>query len=166
MNEDKIQLQGSWKKVSDYQEYCLILDIKIIINDAHVIWNHVDIYSLALYSMDHKSKTYGNAWWSNFKPFSCSCGVAGCAGISDGIYVKERKHSIEWRAKKEDGYDFLGKSFFSFDKSQYIKAFNDFFWWLRNEVDYDYKLCVDLGFYKGGETSVEDFFKWWDECKQ
>ena len=56
-----------------------------------------------------------------FYPFTCSCGVAGCASIWDGIHVKWRKKSVEWRIKdKRDGYEkILDKMFYSFDRKQY-----------------------------------------------
>lgn len=57
--------------------------------------------------------------YSDFYPFTCSCGIAGCASIWDGIYVKERKHTIEWRIPENAGYKFLDKSFYSFNKQQY-----------------------------------------------
>ena len=64
------------------------------------------------------------AWYYNltcFYPFTCSCGVAGCASIWGGINVKWRKKSVEWRIKdKRDGYEnILDKMFYSFDRKQY-----------------------------------------------
>ena len=56
-----------------------------------------------------------------FYPFTCSCGVAGCASIWDGVHVKWRKKSVEWRIKdKRDGYEnILDSMFYSFDRKQY-----------------------------------------------
>src|SRR5574343_459719 len=56
-----------------------------------------------------------------FYPFICSCGVAGCGSIWDGIRVKWRKNSVEWRIKdKRDGYEeILDKMFYSFDRKHY-----------------------------------------------
>ena len=158
MNEDKIQIWGKWIGHESDHPDCLLLETEIHLNDKKVDWNFVDIYSLALYYRN--CKPYKDYPYSCFEPFSCSCGVAGCAGIWSGIDVKERKHSIEWRAKKEHGYGFLEKSFYSFEKKQYLKAFNDFLFWLKMECDYDYKLCVDLGYYEGDETTVDEFFEW------
>lgn len=57
---------------------------------------------------------------SEFYPFTCSCGVAGCSGIWDGIHVKWRKNSVEWRTQCERyGYSFLDKQFYSFDRKEY-----------------------------------------------
>lgn len=61
---------------------------------------------------------------SRFYPFTCSCGVAGCAGIWDGIKTKHRKYTVEWRAKREDGYTFLPKSYYRFHKQQYYSQLN------------------------------------------
>lgn len=66
------------------------------------------------------------AWYYNltcFYPFTCSCGIAWCASIWDGIHVKWRKNSVEWRIKdRRDGYEkILDKMFYSFDRKQYEK---------------------------------------------
>lgn len=58
--------------------------------------------------------------YSDFYPFTCSCGVAGCASIWDGVYVKDRKHSVEWRIPEDSGYKFLDKRFYSFRKEEYL----------------------------------------------
>lgn len=58
--------------------------------------------------------------YSGFYPFTCSCGVAGCASIWDGIHSKYRKHSVEWRIGKHDGYhNILDKQFYSFERYNY-----------------------------------------------
>lgn len=164
MNEDKIHINGSWEVVEDRD--LMLLNIQIVINGVPVPWNDINIYSLALYSINCKPLEHPDAIWSSFQPFSCSCGVAGCAGIWDGIHVKMRKHSVEWRAKERDGYKFLGKQFFSFDRKQYVKAIKSFFNWLKTESDWDYKLCVDLGYYDGDETTTQDFFVWLEDQKE
>lgn len=58
--------------------------------------------------------------------FTCSCGIAGCAGIYDGIKVKVRKHTVEWRLdlKHNSGYNGL-KRFYSFDRKAYEQAIED-----------------------------------------
>ena len=60
--------------------------------------------------------------YSRFYPFTCSCGVAGCASIWEGIFTKHRKYSVEWRIKdkEQNGYDFIPKAFYSFDKLDYL----------------------------------------------
>lgn len=163
MNKDTVEIIGSWEDVS--RDNCLLLTIQIKLNGGVVEWNDIDIYSLALYWMNHEPGQFPEFIRSAFQPFSCSCGIAGCAGIYDGIYIKERKYSVEWRAKKEDGYEFLPKTFFSFEKHHYASAFNKFFFWLMTQEDVDKKLCVDLGYYSGDETTVEDFFNWLEKCK-
>lgn len=168
MNEDKIEIMGSWKEV-DSEEYAdsLLLDIQILINGVPVKWNYISPYSLILNYLNHKPKDWPDYEYSAFEPFTCSCGVGGCAGIWDGIYVKVRKHSVEWRCSKRDGYGFMPKTFFSFDRKQYEKAFLRFWGWLRMSSDFDYKLYVDLGHYEGDETTVDDFVEWiykrWEE---
>lgn len=136
-----------------------LTDIIIEINGKDVKWNYIDIYSLFFYSLDSKTEwEKGYSEYSAFEPFTCSCGVAGCAGIWNGIYVKNRKYSIEWRAKKEDGYGILDKNFYSFDKRRYISALKQ----LHRDLTFlddklDTKAVVDMGYCDGDETTVRQF---------
>lgn len=53
-------------------------------------------------------------------PFTCSCGVAGCAGWFEGYKVKLRKNTVEWKAIDADEAIGRGaKRFYSFDRGQY-----------------------------------------------
>lgn len=54
-----------------------------------------------------------------YEIFTCSCGIAGCAGIWEGIKVKFRKHTVEWRIPRNAGYDFLDKTFYSFSRKEW-----------------------------------------------
>lgn len=180
MNKDKIEIVGRFNPIPiyavggvstyesepiGYREDQRLISIQIKINDKSVKFDHVDIYSLAKYYLNHKPKDWPEVTWSCFQPFTCSCGDAGCAGVWDGIYVRLRKHSVEWRAAKEDGYGFLGKTFFSFDREQYEREFDHFLNFLYFAPEQDignlrWTNYVDLGYDEGDETSVEDFFKW------
>ena len=51
--------------------------------------------------------------------FVCSCGDAGCAGIWNGIGVKVRRYTVEWRIPEHSNYTFLTKKFYSFDRIAY-----------------------------------------------
>ena len=166
MNEDKIQLIGEFEKLEGREDIAL-LNISIEINGQRVAWSHVDAYSIGLYWNNHTPIGYRGFAHSAFVPFSCSCGVPSCNDIWDGIYVKKRKRSVEWRANKEDGYTFLPKQFYSFDRKQYEKACNDFLFWLKMKAcsDCDLKMCVDPGHYKGGETTVDEFFQFLEREK-
>lgn len=59
---------------------------------------------------------------SSFYLFTCSCGEAGCAGIFNGILVKVRKNTVEWRINDEKTIEILGKRFFSFPRKEYEEA--------------------------------------------
>lgn len=99
------------------------LKVTVVINDVRIGGPaHVDVYSLVMKNTKCKSD-WGD--WSAFYPWACSCGDAGCAGIWSGISVRERGYSIEWRAKRDDGYGFLPKTFFNFEKAAYKQAFDD-----------------------------------------
>lgn len=44
-------------------------------------------------------RSYRNTF--NIELFTCGCGVAGCAGWFDGVDIKNRKHTVEWRLRDE-----------------------------------------------------------------
>ena len=107
-----------------YQHTTNYVSAEIIINNQKVDC-FVDYFALFHDVLD---KGYTNPFWSegqgtdsNFYPFTCSCGNAGCASIWNGIFSKHRKYTVEYRIKdKRDGYNFLPKSFYSFNKQEYI----------------------------------------------
>lgn len=144
-----------------------LIDLAVVLNSKEIEQTHIDVRRLFLDSLD--SSTYwekGNSKYSSFYLFSCSCGAAGCAGIYDGIHVRNRKFSIEWRMKKEDGYDFLEKNFYSFDKNQYIaalkKAKKDIEIFCEKLGD---KFIVNPGHYEGDEHLGSDFLIEMEEIK-
>jgi hypothetical protein len=55
---------------------------------------------------------------SDFEPFTCSCGVGGCAGIYDGINSKHGKNIVKWKVLDKKTRKLLGKKYFSFEKIQ------------------------------------------------
>lgn len=150
--------EGSEYLTKDHKD----LMVTVIINDVRIGWaQKVDVYDLILCHMSHKpwwGVEGSQNYWSVFRPFTCSCGDAGCAGIWDGIYIKERGYSIEWRAKREDGYGFLPKTFFNFEKSQYKHAFNVLLWEIE-ELCQEFDLVVDPG------HCEEQFVTGWDFLK-
>lgn len=151
------------------------LMVTVVINDVRIGWNQkVDVYDLALRSLDHKpyyshwsgsnldGKVIPDAKWSVFQPFTCSCGCAGCAGIWDGIYVRERGYSIEWRAKRDDGYGFLPKTFFNYEKTAYKRAFDELLAQIVGLCS-DYPnsiLVVDAGYCEEQLITGWDFLKY------
>lgn len=88
---------------------------------------------------------------SSFYPFNCSCGEPGCASIWNGVMSKHKKNTVIWKTKKDDGYHFM-KSFYEFDKKQYIdeivKAFITF-----KSISY---VKVD---HHGGPVTIEEYYK-------
>lgn len=136
-NEDIDNYEETGNNVTKYD-----IDCKVEINGKEI--NHyTDLYAF-LRELVNKSAVSNSANWSGesykdtgtgyiaitkawyynltyFYPFTCSCGVAGCASIWDGVNVKWRKKSVEWRIKdKRDGYEnILDKMFYSFDRKQY-----------------------------------------------
>jgi hypothetical protein len=159
MNQDQIKIIGEFKSVESMPDV-LLLKVVLEINGTAIKWNHVDVYSIAHYWANHDPDGFTRQRFSLFEPFSCSCGVAGCASIWDGIYIKTRKHSVEWRTKLENGYGFLPKTFFSFERAHYLQAQKDFMHWLSIQENTEKKLCIDLGHFEGDEVTIDGFFSW------
>ena len=125
-----------------YQHTTNYISAEIIINN-HKINEFVDYFSLFHDILD---KGYTDPFWSDgqsidstFYPFTCSCGNAGCARIWNGIFSKHRKYTVEYRIKDKEfnGYSFLPKSFYSFDKQEYIDQIVNA-WKYLNSLDKDY----------------------------
>lgn len=86
---------------------------------------YIDPYILVENMNDGRSPEYE---YSEFYVLSCSCGVAGCAGIHDGVYIDESDDNLYWRIPVEMGYQktrLMEGAVYSFNKEQYIEAFNN-----------------------------------------
>lgn len=103
------------------------LSLVVHINDMKFdnLHNSLGLWDMIFNSMDSttwydegKDKTDR----SSFYLFTCSCGEAGCAGIFNGILVKVRKNTVEWRINDEKTIEILGKKFFSFPRKEYEEA--------------------------------------------
>jgi hypothetical protein len=92
---------------------------------------------------------------------TCSCGVAGCAGIWSGVIIKRRAKTVEWRDTDKS----FPKKFYAFDQYYYTAAQDKALVLMRkiaeirearplskNEDDLDYYYDGILGF-----RTVEDF---------
>lgn len=110
----------------DFEEDLEIFDVEcdIVLNSKAIEQHSKDLFEL-LFKTEHKpswaTQKETNVE-SNFYPFTCSCGNAGCAGIWNGIFLKQRKNTISWKIPKpleKFGYEFLDKSFYLFNKKDY-----------------------------------------------
>lgn len=81
--------------------------IRLVLN-GNAIDREFDFYYF-MKSIEHKM--------SSLPILTCTCGIAGCDGIFDGISIKNRKYSIEWRDIDSN----LPKKFYSFNKTEYYK---------------------------------------------
>jgi len=136
------------------------LFVTVVINNVRIGWNQaVSVYSLLLNNMNHRPYWWDASYeWSVFYPFTCSCGDAGCSGIWNGIKVKPRKRTVEWRAKFEDGYGFLGKQYFNFGRDEYVKAFNDLLVEIE-QLSNECILVIDAGHCEEQLVTGDDFLK-------
>lgn len=94
-------------------------DLTCVINGEPINF-FTDLAAFVLNNFNNLVTYEGGYTYSRFEPFTCSCGEGGCAGIWDGIYMKRRKHTVDWRVPgEEQGYKFMPKMFFRFDKDKY-----------------------------------------------
>lgn len=144
-----------------YNEECKHIDTTILINNKAInYFTDIDALFAFFNKTISRQPTHWKSWndkWrtsvdSEFYPFTCGCGEAGCAGIWDGVYQKVRGWTVEWKIidKERNGYHFLDKSFYNFHKMQYnyeiIKAWK----WLHKNKH----LIVDE--YCGREETIGD----------
>lgn len=73
--------------------------------------------------------------------------------------MRERGYSIEWRAKRDDGYGFLPKTFFNYEKTAYKRAFKVLLWEIE-ELCQEYDLVVDPGHCEEQLVTGWDFLKY------
>ena len=137
MNKDKIKIEislKSFKKVN-------VIQTSISLNDELISLGYHDYEAFIYNDKDNRSWFYkeknidesmDDKLWSEFYPFSCSCGVAGCNGIWEGIKSKHRKKSVEWRVPVKLGYEGKLKSFYSFDKNLYENEIKNIFKQLKS----------------------------------
>lgn len=114
-----VEING--KEIKHYTD--LFAFLREFVNKS-VVSNYADWYGESYKDTGTDYIAITKSWHynlTNFYPLTCSCGVAGCASIWDGIHVKWRKKSVEWRIKdKRDGYEKItDKMFYSFDRKQY-----------------------------------------------
>lgn len=119
--ECKVEING--KEIKHYTD--LFAFLREFVNKS-VVSNFADWYGESYKDTGTDYIPITKSWHYNltcFYPFTCSCGIAGCSSIWDGIHVKWRKNSVEWRIKdKRDGYEkILDKMFYSFDRKHYEK---------------------------------------------
>lgn len=117
--ECEVEINGK-----EVKHYTGLFDFLREFVNKSVVSNYADWYGESYKDTGTGYVAITKAWRYNltdFYPFTCSCGVAGCASIWNGIHVKWRKNSVEWRIKdKRDGYEkILDKMFYSFDRKQY-----------------------------------------------
>lgn len=109
---DSIQLIANAIKKSNTPEK-EIMKVEIAINGkpipSYVNW--IDLL-LPPTIVENGSRSY-------FYPFTCSCGAWGCNGIVDGVHMKVRRNTIEWKAYRKSGYHFLEKEHFVFRRDLY-----------------------------------------------
>ena len=139
MNEDKIKTS---LQIDKNEEGRNVLECYVLLNDKP-IEKYCEFSEFIFNSKDNrdywtkcKYPSHKQLDYSNFEPFTCSCGVSGCAGIHDGIYTKYRKRSIEWRIPRDMGYEsILDKTFYSFSREQYQSEVDNLLVFLEDNSD-------------------------------
>lgn len=150
-----MQMVSRWKIIPTMNKinFCAAVENKelviyVYIDGVLVKWNVVDPVSffMDIYNKGLNVPAYGDAKTrdyfynlkiSTFEPFTCGCGVSGCAGIWTGIMTKHRKHTVEWRCDVKEGYHFL-KPFYSFNRIQYHDAIYELYLQLLGLMETEY----------------------------
>jgi hypothetical protein len=95
------------------------LDIILSVNGTE-IHRTTDLFEFLLGYFKTIPDVYEKHVVYNFYPITCSCGVPGCAGIWNGINLKYKRHSVEWRIGPNDGYKgIFEKNYFQFNRHAY-----------------------------------------------
>lgn len=95
-------------------------DIKVILNNKelpHSIFNATEVVS---------AYEFKNV---EFDLFTCSCGVAGCAGFHDYVVHKRSIGKVTWTFPKEDYYK-TEQKIYTFNQEQFDSEFKD----LKNKM--------------------------------
>lgn len=144
MKYDKFELKV------EYDEAFKQIETSVFINDE-LVNHYVDLFAFFQHFQETNSREieiigkWKGRCSSGFEPFTCSCGVSGCAGIWEGIYQKTRKWTTEWRIDDKDhnGYNFLDKSFYQFHRKSYEQEITKAWKWLYDNQE----LVISEGFY-------------------
>lgn len=145
INEQYDQDMVEWVENGSWEQEKPVLHwgkLDLVINGS-IINHYVDYHELSRVTTQHQcyysdyfdEVLYPKHEHSMFYPWTCTCGVPGCDSIWDGVHLKVRGHSVEWRIKKNMGYEgFISKRFFTFDKSQYFDIIAE----IKREMDLIY----------------------------
>lgn len=88
----KVEING--KEVKHYTD--LFAFLREFVNKS-VVSNYADWHGESYKDTGVEYIPVTKAWYYGltcFYPFTCSCGVAGCSSIWDGVHVKWRKKSV------------------------------------------------------------------------
>lgn len=140
-------------------------DIKVMLNNKqlpHSIFNAAEAVSVS----DFKSV--------EFDLFTCSCGVAGCAGFQDYVLHKRSEQCVTWTFPKEDYYK-TDKKVYTFKQDQFdeeFKALKDKMLSLEKEGVYHETMLSDEREFEQDESkilmtaaSLQESLDWWNNLR-
>lgn len=115
---DKFEYEDADDVDPQVENYTVSVGYTINGSDVDAHGSYYMVRDMLKYGIGKLGKLYSE--WKlhpyGFEIFTCTCGYAGCAGLSIPIAVKERRHTIEWRVPmaKCPAYKFLDKTFYTF----------------------------------------------------
>ncbi len=81
------------------------------------------------FAIDMKELSNSCRFDGEFEILTCSCGVAACTGITEGIHVAHRNNSVQWKVRHPISWPVhkeLPKNItyreYTFDRNQYVEA--------------------------------------------
>ena len=154
MKYDKFELEVVYDE--DFKQ----IKTSVIIN-SELVNHYTDLFAFFQHFQETNSREieiigkWKGRCSSSFEPFTCSCGVSGCAGIWEGVYQKTRKWTTEWRIDDKDhnGYNFLDKSYYQFHRKSYEQEIVKAWKWLYDNQEL---IISDDGF---DDETVGDILK-------
>ena len=100
-----------------------------------------------------------------FDLFTCSCGVAGCAGYFNQIKQHKTTENVQWRFPDDDDMYAVDKQTYTFDRKQFDTEFKNLlecFITLEKRKIYHESVLTDLS-YKPTIESIQDLMKFYDK---
>jgi hypothetical protein len=133
MNSLDIKLEADHSQV---EKGILYLKCSLTIDGVSPLQNHDDDFDLC--ALFKSLKTDGS-----YLIFTCSCGIAGCAGYHEGVHVSIDKETINWKDLDFDkSYEFATSDF----KNKVEQIYSELLNWRQQTIlkNVDLKIWPDL----------------------
>lgn len=135
---------------NNIQQKYEVYDISVYLNDIklpHNIFNLIEVLPIYKYN------------YVEFDLFTCSCGVAGCAGFQNPIIQNIKDNIVTWIFPDSNDY-VTDKKIYNFELEQFKKVFSELFLEiirLENKNKYHATMIFDESLYKKKSNNIPFF---------